>query len=519
MVASVKFSADGKPVEQALDTQEKKSNQVAASLKRVNKEAREVNRIVQRGARLNESATERWTRQNKLLEKSFKSGRISEQEMLDGLSEINRELEDSEKSTERFSTAVLKIGGASAFALGSISKLFTVANQEAKDAADSVRESVLALSELAQVAKSLEDNRFLESGALEILAAGAADNLSDAGRASFKIRSAGLDADRKQLIEFGSSGLVADIGGLATSLSQIVKGFGAAEAGDTGRITAKTLAASGVSPDNINEILAATAKTAQASNRINLRDEEALGLVSFLSGTIGSSAAATQATSLFKSLEKANLTQGTLVERVQRISEKLGTGDQVTKNLFGADVKGLALSDIIGDRQEASAAFGAVLNGMKAFEENLRNIDAAEKDSKAFLEQRAGFALQSVLTGPALLRRQGEGALAAAKAQRSGKENLRLAILDQLEALQLDLDEPIPGRFFTRQIRGLGGRIGAGVVGTRESDPILRDLERRANGDPEILKRLDEIVRLGQEFQRARGFRTQTPTVIRPENE
>ena len=81
MPSKVKFGADNKPLKQANDENTEGANKTAAAYKRVSKEAQEVNRLVSRGAREAETATEKWRRQTTLLNRAFKQGKIDQKEL------------------------------------------------------------------------------------------------------------------------------------------------------------------------------------------------------------------------------------------------------------------------------------------------------------------------------------------------------------------------------------------------------------------------------------------------------
>lgn len=407
-----------------------------------------------------------------------------------------RELNETEAATERaFGDDQIR-GYIEGFVsltaiITGIREIMEQVNEEAREAADVLRELAPARGELAQVATSPEDFQQLLQLVDRVRTAGVGVQPGEAEQVVFAARSTGLEDQLQTFLQVGSSGLARDIQGLINSVDTVVKAFGDQAIPSVEELVSQSLVASGVTQNTITDLLEALASVGASARARGVGDEEAFATIATLAGPTGSAAlAATQVNAFLSAAEKAGIEAGSLAEQIAEVQRRM-------------EEQGVTERDILGSRKEALTGFRTIVNSQQQLRSVLEEINAQRGlTDGSLLDERtslaasdptlATFSSEQIARGRQIVS---ERALGLVRQQQE-------VILNELDTLETELGT----NAFSRAIGRIVGRFGVNFVpgndalGPGAAD-VLRDRLREAGRD-DLIERVNELVRLQAEANR-----------------
>ena len=475
---TTRFRGDTKDLERAHDRAAEGPRKLGEEYRNVSREAREARRIAVRAMREQETATERYRRELQTLNRAVNRGSITQEQHRRAVRQVAREyrnVDEAQESTfsgldSSIGTAITNFTSLAAI-IGTIGTTLSAAAEDAERIAQANRDASFGLAELAQLEATVPGFRGTTAEARDVFASAATETLDAAARFVFRAQSAQLSqADRDLFEGIGTARFSSDLAGLieATRRVQVATG---GRAGDAEDVLARGLATSVNAQANLNEILSATARSAQAATRAGITIDELLGAIPPIVDTAGAREGATVANAFFAALAKSGLEFETLDEAIDKTRRAIDEGrpaetftrgirdpEDRRRTLAEARRQGL-VSDPLGGRDEAIRGLEILEANREVVRRVINEVQAAAADSGAFLEQRIGLTRADPTVDATirnqqaqnieLIARENEGnvrliseanlALANAIQAERGDSALSIAFADRLRRLDLFL--------------------------------------------------------------------------------
>ena len=427
------------------------------SLQKTAETSTKVDKALDRLARKHEGPQERYNRKIEELARLFQGEKISIEQATAAAERYGRQLDkagDAGKAVhgpsalaglKNVALQYIGIGVAVNGALSALRKL----GDEKQRQAQAALQSRAGLGQLAQLAATAADpeaeNARLIAEARALQMTGAAIDENEAGNITFGLNSAGLSrADRDFAVELKRSGVLSDVGGIATAFAAITTAMGQKEVGTFEDLVSKALQASSAAPALANEIPQAATRAAGSAAALGLSDEFLYAATAILAKKTGSAPeGGTQLASFLKQVEKA---------QIGDLQGKSGSG--IVEYLAGLSEADQGFGGVLGDRAEAIAGFRTLRDNIGLLKELTSQIDQAQTQGLA----RKATALPAGDVG--IL-----GAQAKARAQ---------ATYDQSFTEDSALFNLVDAAFLERKrtVRANGGGIGAEIEMGVESSQL-----------------------------------------------
>jgi hypothetical protein len=479
VAVSVRFTGDSTQLEKANKSVETGVNQIAGSYRKLRTEASELNRLIVAGAKLSESATEKHRRQVDLLNRSFKAGKIDQQELDAALKAVNERLKDTQQASESaFGDSAL--GAVSRLAAGYISLTAVIAGvrtvladvrQEAERLADRQLASAKGIQELAQISVGGGPDLFREL-AERVRRFEAAGVPSPAG-VVFAAASAQLSSQDVQTLErIAESGLVGDVEGLTRAIGLARASFGAAETGSVSQLVSKAITAASVTQDRLDDLLVAISQVGPSARALGLADEQAFAGLSAVSRVFSAAEGRTRFNALLRELDKLGIRNESLEQTIKAADERrLGSA-------------------------EAVQAFRVLRTSIETGEFAKLQAEISKANTGQPLKEALRFTQLDPQAAAARRREQSEASRDIALGIFGEQESVRQHQIQQFEELQARAGIDPFTRAISRRLRQAGTFF--------DVEPIVNlDFFRpRVQGDARGLQLLEEIAQTNRELLR-----------------
>ena len=417
--------------------------EIAGGFKKGQREARELERIAQKGLRSIETGQDRVNREVKEYKRALDGGKLSQQQY----NRIVKQTQKAHADTGRVAGAQLastiaqyaSVAGAIQTVLGLLQQ-----EQQMRDAAARrVVEGRRGLGELAQLAidedpeKRKAKFRQLTTRAEELLAAGGATDINQAARSVFSLESAGILDDFAIFRDLAKSGTVSDIETLGRSVATLTTAIGKGETGTAAEVISKGFAASAFTPATVPELLEATAQSGGLARQLKLGDEGLLTATAALAKATGSAGqGGTQVNALLTALAKAPVEIEKAKQQVAEAAQKgedvdattaaiaklpddfRGRGLQETARIVQQTIgtEGQAFFKLFGRKEAQSAIFNLTGGeGAELFPQIQSAIERANERGGEIARQQAALPLEA------------SPQLAAAQRAESAQKSLQIA--------------------------------------------------------------------------------------------
>lgn len=344
-MVAVKIQADANGYIAAATQAQKATDQFKKSFNGAAKEAEAYGRLITRVFRDGVTPLEKYNRSLADLNALLKAGAISESQFNVYAAKLKDTLDKTKVNKDaltipssaitsviQFATAALSVQSA----WNQVKSAIEFAAEEARKAGQVQEESKFSRGSLIQVAKNQQDFDKLEQTALSLYGSGATQTQSDAFKAVFALRSAGLDADADTFRKVGEKKIVDDLPTLIQSVAKDQAAFGVKETGNTEAVLSKLFAASEYSPANVNDISTRSANLGAIADALKYSDESAKAHIAVLSKAVGVERAQTRTEAFWRKIDELGLNEGTPEATVAAIESREKRGESASSILGGS---------------------------------------------------------------------------------------------------------------------------------------------------------------------------------------
>jgi len=270
------------------------------------------------------------------------------------------------------------------------------------EAAQKAKDSRMGMGSLGQVAvgrtqeEREADKKRLDAEARAIYMAGGAENLDQAARVRFALRSAGQDEYIDLFTQLRSTGLVQTPDVMVRAATTLISSMGKEETGDARALVSKAFGASLYSPATAEAILEASAKSGGSAGALKLRDEEVLAGTAIMSKTTGSAdIGGTAFASLLRAIDKKRGGEAKKISQKEQMRRSSAGEPAIREEEKPVDFSGMSLKDILlkiqgmklegvklqkfFGRQEAVRAYRDLLQNLPEYERAVADVERAER--------------------------------------------------------------------------------------------------------------------------------------------
>lgn len=523
MAATVKIEGDADGAIAAANKTKEAVAAVKEQLKAAAKEAERYERAAKKIFEDNLTPLEKYNRKMADLQHMLDKGMISEKNFNAEAVKLKDTLDKTQikpnaitvpqsaiTSVIQFATAALTLQSA----WNHVTSAIEDAAEEARKAGQVQEGAKFSRGSLIQVAENQEDLARLEQTSLEMYGAGATSTLSDAFKAVFALRSAGLDSDAETFKKVGAKKIVDDMPTLIQSVAKDQAAFGKEETGNTEAVLSKLFAASAYSPANVNDISTRSAALGSIASALKFSDESAKAHIAVLSKAVGVERAQTRTEAFWRKIDEQGLSKGSPEATVAAIAER--------------ERRGETASSILGGSAEAIEGYRLARDNAGLLKEATVAIQQANSGSQLGMKLRMGAANQSIAASEFK-----DSALGSIDVQRQSLGDMQ-QLQEGLMAQRDLFEEKVLGqggfrRSFNRKIDRFAWWLGQSTEDRLQSSmasdrdfQLLEEQRREAinRGDNQALKQLEEMnsgmklmVKISEEASKPR----MKPTVPKPE--
>lgn len=406
-------------------------------------------------------------------------------------------------------------------AIGFVTKSLEEANQQAREAAESLRAGFAARNELAQVLDDMgtadeQISAFMTRG-------GAGKQRTLAAQSVFEMQSAGLVDDMETFLQVGRTGLVAAdaMPSVIGAIKSLQVAFGEMEAGKSKAILSKALAAGAVAKGSMQDVVTATSSAGADAASLGLSDEETMAAIAVLSVPLGSvDTGGRHAAALFRELKKGGF-KGSLSQALDMMQKRMAGGETVMQILGSENAEASKAANLLLTNRQPLANLTA---GVQA-----GNTGAALQAKLSLLEADPQARAMARVVGT-------EGAIDVARSRAGQKESLISSLIeaeDEMTRLEGFWSVERSARRLARNLPVLGLRGNVGFDGRVVPDKRIEESRAAAlaTGNEDLLRVLKNIEdiqgQLAELIKAERADRTRTqrdrspapaPTIPAPEN-
>lgn len=244
-------------------------------------------------------------------------------------------------------------------AINFVTQALSEANQEAKDAAESLKQGISSRNELAQVLDNMGTAD--EQIAAFMTRGGAGKNRPLAAQSVFEMQSAGLVGDMDTFLQVGRSGLVAaeSMPAVIGAIKSLQVAFGSQEAGKSKAILSKALAAGAVAKGSMQDVVTATSSAGADAASLGLSDEETMAAIAVLSVPLGSvDVGGRHAAALFRELKKGGF-KGNLSQALDMMQTRMAGGETVMQILGSENAEASKAANLLLTNRQPLAGLTA----------------------------------------------------------------------------------------------------------------------------------------------------------------
>lgn len=444
MTSTVKLSGDEKEL---VDSQQKvvdSAVEIEREYRKVSEESKKLERTAKAAFESTRTEAEKYRAKLDSLDQALQKGLISQEVHAKAVAKAGDQYDKASKSAldmfgesalskvTSYATGILGVSAAVNFLFDSLRS----AKEEARELADNLKSSAGSRGELLQGAgtvdeltKSLRDVRRLRSS-------GASTSLDEAQRSFAEIQSAGLQSELETFVAIGRSGVVQNIGSLASSIQSLQVALGKQETGGTEALVSKALTGGIVAQAKVDDILRAAASASASAKPLKLSDEEVITAVSLLTQPLaGPENARTALQAFLNQVNKQGLGGGSLTEIIGRINQRVSAGEKAI-DVIGGDTNAIKGYQFLSDTSQVNDLL----------------VKVRDANSGAPLRDRVRISTQVPIIAADIARKQAEGQAEITKEDYGILEGLKESAFKQYDAVLASSRNPLARNSLTRYL-------------------------------------------------------------------
>lgn len=345
-----------------VDALNKKLDASEQKLKTIAKESKITEREGKRLWEQTRTPLEKYNRQLDRAKQLLQQGKISQDTYGRAASRAKNQLDQQTRSATGLGGAIGTLGTrffTAAAAVAALTQAFRALSAAQQEGAEKIKGNVPGIAQLAQLAGG-DPARFrkLRGEARQAFRQGVGETEGEAAGLVFQLRSAGAGGELPFFTELSRSRAFGNVQDLSRASAAMRRSFTGGQAGSFQNVVSAGLGASGFNPQNVAELLNATARAGGSANELGVSPEALLAAVAASASAAGtSSEGATRIAALLRQVERApqggfkGLGLQGIIGRIQ--------------NLQG---QGAGIRDILGSRAEAIQGFRDISGNLPEFQ-------------------------------------------------------------------------------------------------------------------------------------------------------
>ena len=319
----------------------------------------------QDGKRLWEKTRTPLERYNRSLDKAkqlLKQGAISQNTYGRAADSARKKLDDQSRSAVGLGSTFRSLAGgylSAAGAVGILAAAFRGLSAAQQEGAAKVQGNVPGIAKLAQLAGGDPDKfRKLRGEARQAFRRGAGETEGEAAGLVFQLRSAGAGGELPFFTDLARSRAFGNVQDLSRASAALRKSFTGGQAGTFQNVVSAGLGASGFNPQDVSQLLTATARAGGSAQALGVSPEALLAATAISGSAAGTSEqGATRVAAFLRQIERApqggfkGLGLEGIVGRIQTLQGQ-----------------GAGIQDILGSRAEAIQGFRDISGNLPEFQ-------------------------------------------------------------------------------------------------------------------------------------------------------
>ena len=486
-MAGVKIDIGGSDsVSAKVDGLNKKLDAAEGKLKSIASQSKVTEREGKRLWEQTRTPLEKYNRQLDRAKQLLQQGKISQDTYGRAASRAKNQLDQQTRSATGLGGAIGTLGSrffSAAAGVAALAQAFRALSAAQQEGAEKIKGNVPGIAQLAQLAGG-DPARFrqLRGEARQAFRRGAGATEGEAAGLVFQLRSAGAGGELPFFTELSRSRAFGNVQDLSRASAALRRSFTGGQAGTFQNVVSAGLGASGFNPQDVAQLLNATARAGGSASALGVSPEALLAATAISASAAGTSEqGATRIAALLRQVERAP--QGGF--------QGLGL-EGIIGRIQSLQGKGAGIRDVLGARAEA-------IQGFRDISGNLPEFQAA---TAAARQARAGnlaiATAQLAQTDPQVSQAiKTQAARARAEVSREGfgleglRQQERQAMMQQIVAAlganpieQMGIADVA---FHPRVQSAIGGVIDAGTAPFRQ---MLSVLERIASNTDQTAARI-----------------------------